>query len=270
MSHRTILRLIQASGYAGTSGQSFRNNVPGAVSGARTSDYYLDGWGNWTNSYSGGTLAYNATVTLTFDLYAGGRWYNLPRKPLVALANDGTDPTSTGSASVVSGALMLPGSNTVQMQVRGGTKIVQLHRVFNGISKQWTEYGTEPNPNPVSVASDIDIFAQFTSTGSTTPDAYSYTLHLHYPGDGDFNDPLDFSFPVTVMGNVTTDNTAASVEWHTNSSYTALYTTGALARVESGGSGPTSGSLWMRYKDNGAWVNYGQVDWFDPRVYGHF
>lgn len=269
MAVRDLIRLIQASGQTGAGGQSFRNHVTGAGDGAGMVAYTKDTWDSWTNSYTGGTLAYNAIINLTYSLNAGGYWPNI-RRSLVTQANDGTDPGSTGGADIVSGALPVPGSNSLQLRVRGGTKIVQLHRVFNGISKQWTEYGTEPNPNPQSVESDIDINAQFTSTGSTTPDAYSFTLHVLSPQDADYNDMLDFSFPVTVMGTVVTDGTAAAVEWHTNSSYSSLYATGVQARVTSGGSYPTSGSLWMRYKDNGSWVNYGQVDWYDPRSYGHF
>lgn len=232
-------------------------------------DYIKDSWDSWTNSYSGGTLAYNALINLTYNLNANGRWPNI-RLALFAQANDGTDPGSTGSVDVVSGALPTPGGNSLQLQVRGGTKVVQLHRIFNGISKQWTEYGTEPNPNPVSVESDIDIVASFTSNGSTTPDAYSFTVHVISPSEAQFNDDLDFSFPVTVMGNVVTDSSTSAVEWYSDSGYNSLYTASTLARVASGGDGPTSGSLWMRYRDNGSWVNYGQVDWFDPRVYGHF
>lgn len=268
---RDLISLIRACGYAGTSGQSFRNNVRGAVSGSRMSYYILDGWGNWTSDYAGGTLAYNAFINLTYLMNGRSLWTNI-RNNLTVLANDGTDPTSTGSASITSGATPNAGSNSLQVQVRGGTKIIQLHRVFTGINKQWSDYGTEPNPNPVTVASDIQITANFTSNGSETPDAYTYDLHIHYPGDGDFNPPLDYSFPITVMGTVSVDSTAAVVEWYSDSGYTTLYDEGTSGqtRVTSGGSGPTSGSLWMRYKDNGSWVNYGQVDWFDPRVYGHF
>lgn len=271
MANRTLIRLEQVSGYAASAGQSFVSNVKpvGAKDGTRMTDYILYGWDSWTNSYSGGTLAYNATINLTYNLNAGSRWSNI-RTTLFAQANDGTDPSSYGSIDIVSGALPAPGANSLQLRVRGGTKVVQLHRIFNGVNKQWTEYGTEPNPNPVSMAQEISIGASFTSNGNTTPDTYSYTLHVIYPGDGDFNDLLDYSFPVSVMGNVTTDDSTGAVEWYSNSSYSVLYDAGTQTHVMSGGDGPTSGSLWMRYKDNGAWVNYGQVDWFDPRVYGHF
>lgn len=269
MSIRDLIRLIQASGGSAAAGQAFSGNVNGAAAGAGMVDYLKDSWDSWSSDYSGGTLAYNAIIHLSFNLNANGRWPYI-RQPLYCVANDGTDPGSTGGADVVAGEPIVPGTNNIQVRVHGGTKIVQLHRIFNGITKQWTEYGTEPNPNPISVESDIDIIANFGSTGSTSPDAYGFTLHIVSPNEALFNDDLDYSFPVTVMGNVVVDGNQAPVEWYNDSSYTSLASQNVLVRVTSGGSGPTSGSFWLRYMDNGSWVYYGQVDWYDPRAYGHF
>lgn len=80
MATRSLRELIRASGNAGTAGQSFRNHVTGAVTGARMSEYVMLSTA-WSGSQPQppGEITYAGTVDfgLTFTATANSRFVNI-------------------------------------------------------------------------------------------------------------------------------------------------------------------------------------------------
>ena len=107
MATRSLRELIRASGNAGTAGQSFRNHVSGAVSGASMSEYVM-----LSTAWSGsppqppGEITYTGTVDfgLTFTATANSRFVNIRNAlqaawSLYTLSGNGTESVSWQSFS---------------------------------------------------------------------------------------------------------------------------------------------------------------------------
>ena len=88
---RTLLNLIKASGYSGVAGQSFRNNVTGAGTGVKMSDYNLDGW-VWDTAGAPTAVAWpyasGTSWAMTFTFTEGSK-----AKLIRRIAADGLGPT---------------------------------------------------------------------------------------------------------------------------------------------------------------------------------
>ena len=261
MASKKLRNLIRASGNTGVAGQSFRNHVTGAGSGARMSEYNLYGWQNWASpNYAhdpghANVFADNTVLAFTFDLNAGSRFGHI--KGGAGNWNlhvpEGGGANESVLQNLVWGA-QFPVGNSFEVRVRG------MYRYSAGmqIVRNWfRDFGNlEPPPDNLDYAWTIDA-------AGTAPDLAGYdhfNLQIQYippqtdTSAGVFNDYLQITYPVDVAPRA--GARVWEVEWHDNSSYTNLIHTGAQLTITSGASN-AYGEYWYRYKHSGqgSWTN---------------
>lgn len=285
MATRDLIQLIKCSGYAGATGQSFRNNVLGAASGAKMTDYIIAGWAGWSSSPAsqgspGPTFNSGQVFDLSTTISGGSRISYI---------------TKTGSGLVVATNLVKPDAAAVVVQSSSVTNTpgvnvaptisasVAITSGYNAgaapsmsASARYYYGGTDQGSPPASGYCQAHFAAVITGGNGISDGGYddiSFSLVLDpNAGTGAFNDVLSEPFTMRMQhrGYNPADFT---VEWHGNSSYTN-YLSGApdyyADEATFAPSSPPNGgyTLWFRYKAPGitTWTNYGPVTFTDSRI----
>jgi hypothetical protein len=207
---KTLKALIQASGNTGSAGQSFRNHVAGAVTGARMSEYSRDGWDNWSQSAT--TVPHDTNVDFFFwftgPALSVGRYAHI-MQPIDTSMVEQAD-SETIAANLVSTDLKADGHQlsrvTVNFKGRG------VYGTYSGgsgtpsvIKNYWAEYsgtlqnvGEQPGPG-----ADVqwEIAVAFASGTYVPPVLGSdfVEINIVQPADaGNFNGELATVRGVTV------------------------------------------------------------------------
>jgi hypothetical protein len=300
---KTLKALIQASGNTGSAGQSFRNHVTGAVTGARMSEYSRTGWDLWSQSAT--TVPHNTNVNFWFNFIGPnlnvGRYANIIR-PIAVSPLLPADPGTLNATLVGTNLDATGGQSTVTVNFTGKGK----HGTYSSsgspsVTKNyWKDYsGTLQSPGD-EPASGYDATWEIGVTynaGIYTPPVLGSNLleiDIFQPADaGNFNGELTERRSVTV-GEYDAGAPSGSMEegrFFTNVSDPAgsLVDTSDYAwydldlYVSPGGYhymrftvGPQSGFQYgrvyyqWRNSSGGSWSSPIQIEWWDTRAYSSY
>lgn len=295
---RTLQGLIRASGYAGVAGQSLRNNVRGAATGASVAAYILEALPNWRSSnYVAGQQYLNgAYLDFLFDMQAADwfyhlRNYNLPTPANLTVHVHGgvdaslqeieTDAEVNPVAGVdsawdagINGVRYL--DNKVRVQLLG--KREYYGQTVTGMYKNW--YGNyDQYEIPFGDQMEPWIIEAQTDSAATGSAGYSDVyFQFRYPQDAGAFNP-EFQSP---QYNVSVQNRqvqrALEFHWSSNSLFNDTLSTEQYVTFNTNdpATGVTNGYVYLRYRVVGTttWTNYGsgatptgEVYWEDARYH---
>lgn len=269
----TLKDLIIASGYAGTAGQSFRNNVASAVTGAAMTDYKCTAWAFSGDPAVGTTYSDNASFTISITFTQGSRAQYIKRTgSSVLVLLDGIGPDYVGTMPTHNSGFQIASSSHTINAVATGTLSVTLRApsaLPSGYTgSAWFDGYTSPAyPTYNGVDADPIHFRGAVSFGSGagTPTLQAFSIS-YAPDTGPFNLTLYQTFPITMfMRSTDTSTSLYDWEWHYNSSYTSLRGTGP--GVFEASIPGNSWTYYLRAKPTGTstWTNVGAVTFTDPR-----
>lgn len=276
---RTLLYLIKASGYSGTSGQSFRYHVAGSpTTGTKMSDYNCTAWTRDQDApgNNGETLLSSPqSFVLTYQLTKGSKFSSIQR----------TDSGSVG-AFMSSSGVGVPGASCSLSSI--GITSTQVGYTLNVASKptpgaqpasnisSWqnpTVYGATkwfadysyPTLAPVGTAESI-AFALDTTSSPGSPGSQVYDVDVHYTPDiGPYNSTLTETYHLLMTDRVTTLGDF-DIEWSNDGSTVA--STGAFhTRLQS--VAYENFTVYYRYRyagSGGSFSSWQAVQWQDPRI----
>lgn len=267
---RDLLNLIKCSGYAGTSGQSFRNNVTGAASGTKMSDYKVTDW-IWDGlpvlgrDWSSGTV-----FTVSADIIGGSKASNIIKQGAGLIAISPVSVPEGGSATVdcsVSG-----------LSIAGTITIVGGHPESTGALLT----GNAVVLNDISGDAPAHVLFKGVLGSGASSDGLSqeFTLALSFPnmntGTGSFNPDLGAGGTTQFQVSITDrdyDITDFTQEWYSDSGYTTLVGDGTGVDWTDPGvggnytPGPWSKTYYMRWRmhPTDSWTNFGAVTYNEDR-----
>lgn len=261
------VELLRASGADGVAGED-AFDVAGAAVGAGGRGYVL-GPASWSGAvpqppveltYASGHVF--TGMLGTFANY-GGHFLNIRRNGLTPWTRLGTAQSAVQSVAWDEGA----GTVSLNVQLLGEFDPATLPGI-TGFSYWFRDY-TQPAVPPDN--GDYQIVIRRATTGGGSPSGSDDLVlqHRYDPDLADFNPMLDTpAWPVRVARRAypSWDNT---YEWQAHDS--AAYTNEVASSILSGPN--TLHSVWIRYRlraeynggTPGAWTNYGEVSWSDPR-----
>lgn len=256
-------------------GDSMRNHLTGAASGDPLSDWLITDLDNWVGKpdYPATTYGNDVTFNETFDVVRAAKAANIQRigAVLVTQAKPGGGPGSSVSftSQNVSGPTGSVAVRVIGPTNPGGT----LSQPTN--TPWWLEYAwpsgppTDGNPYPILFS------AGFVGDGGGTtdmgyqiyydPDTGVFSPRVWEPEGSDGDPPSDW-----VLAKVSNRAAVAGdmeFEWHLNSSYTSLHTTGQTAVYNQSFEGEDV-TLYLRARRTGSgdsWINYGAITFNDTR-----
>lgn len=271
---RDLRTLIQASGFSGVSGQSFRNHVSGAATGVAMSDYFISGV-VFTNpldppptSYPDNTT-YFATASLSVFGTMAGAILNRSTTAWQVSATE-TEDAGTGQSASLTSVAWSGGTAILGLNVRGaytpGTPSTTANVYFRDYS-----YPSEPPDAATYPVRFAIVSGSVAASGSATmyvniaftPDMYAAGFN---PSTNNASVLEDWRVRVDRIAN---PGQTIEVEWHTDSGFTSLYSTAMAFDIDSDVN--TDVSYWLRYRNagsTGSWTAYGgsgEVHWMDPR-----
>jgi hypothetical protein len=269
MSAFTLRNLIRASGFAGVSGQSFRNHVTGAGSGAAMSQYKITAW-SFTGtsnlpstsplggSYEDGHVFSNIDIVFT----QGSRAFNIKRTG-AAMTVAGSGPygfSVTASQSIVGGAT----GSLVTFTCRSpfsSEQVITGNAWYNGYNR----------PNlPPSGSGSVQVDFTANTTSSTASGVQNCQILCTYvPDIGDFNPTLTQNYVNIPFANRIEQVGDFNYEWRTTSSRSTGSVVGTSPTLSIQSAPGYSVSYWLFYQrklSGSAWLGAGSVDWTDSRL----
>ena len=269
-----LRQLIIASGFAGTTGQSFRNHVTGAGSGVKASDYEIE-TASFTSPFESPPYIYGDNsfhvITASFAVFNSkaslilnkttGAWAVTPTEidggtGFSAAIQSVTWAYPTASLAVLLRGAYTPGTPSVT------TDVYYIDYTYPSIPPDNASYLVKFSITSGSVAAS--------GTGSMyinvsiTPDQSGAAFNSAMNNASVLN-----NFRVSVYRRENPSQ-PIEVEWHTNSSFTSLHTTNMNFNISSDPN--TDTSYWVRYRNLGSsdsWTlpgGTGEVHWMDPRT----
>ncbi len=294
---RNLKNLIIASGYAGVSGQSFRNHVTGSGTGTAMSDYNM-GSPSWTNGFtqllSGAPYPtpYTKTdLTLTLGLF-NSKADKIQSKNLSNWTLSVISPGSTASGSLNSiswsgniGTLNL----TLFGELTTGTPTTNLTRWYQGYTSPYVPFETTIGPpytcttlencgNCVSdCTTSYNVDFTFSVNGISASGSADSDIYLSYAPDNysaGYNPPIYGPGPTGGSSWSITQNrrdgsipVVTSIEWATDSGFTNVVSTSTTYTISS--DHLANVDVYLRYKLDGAgsWTEHpsNPINWTDPR-----
>jgi hypothetical protein len=264
---RTLKNLIKASGNSGAIGQSFRNHVTGAVTGAKMSDYNVDGWSFSAPPTNGstytGTQNFGGSITFT----QGSRASNIKRTGAAMF-----DPTPTLSATEPTGGSVRVTTNSIVGAATGSSYNVQVKPGYNDVGSTpngdpgWFDGYTSPSNPGGSSAANVTMFGFLGGVGAVTGSQTAAWTDLYVVDIGPYNSSLSVARSI-FMNNRLEDTSDWDWEWHSNSSYTALLT--ATPTYTFSSLPDSAHTFYLRaariLNFSHIWQNIGAVTFTDPR-----
>lgn len=252
--------LIQASGYSGSSGQSFRNHVLGAATGAKLSDYKCTDW-----TFSGDpapelTYSDGAHFAISITFSQNSRVDYIKRTGNSISINPGLSPTgfnvTAASSSVVAASAGSAASVTVSAPYNGT-------RSYSGTA--WFDGYISPAQPSDSTSDPVRFQAVVAASGASGSQACSFTFSFA-PDSGGFNPTLSHTFSLTMNNrSYSTDASTYLWNWSTTSDFSSIVGT-ASSYVLNSAPGETH-TLYLRGRAtvSDVWTNVGAVTFVDPR-----
>src|SRR3954468_17540838 len=215
----TLKNLIKASGNSGAVGQSFRNHVAGAVTGAAMTDYKITALSFASpptngNTYTG-TQNFGGSITFT----QGSRASNIKRTGAVYTISPSGMFDTGGSVTLTTNSIV--GASTgssINIQVKAGYDDNGSSPVGN---PGWFDGYTSPTVPAGTGSDNVTMFGSLTGVSAVSGSQFFQWTETYTPDIGPYNS--DFSFLRQIyMNNRLEDTTDWDWEWHANSSYTSL------------------------------------------------
>lgn len=265
---RTLYGLIRASGYSGAAGQSFRNNVAGAATGVRMSEYVLLGLVNWSSSdYSAGVdVANGGVLHFGFDFDAHPNWLNI-RLPnawdanqLYAVNTAESDPQAECLIESLSQPSGFTSGNTFIARFYGRYFAPGGAWSFSSEAARYSDFsGAYPAMEEPPDFNDYDYFVSvnFNYSGASTPPYYAENFDFVYPNDaGEFNPAFTHSIQVDVQARLLPPP-SVEVQWSLDSSYTdltAFDNSTSYNFLANKGMAPITVNYRYRFGGSGSWT----------------
>jgi hypothetical protein len=270
----SLAYLIRASGYAGVAGQSFRNHVIGAATGAKMSDYIVSDW--LFDSAPDPDFNYDdgATFAMPIAFTQGSRAHFIKRAGsgvLTVQATYGPDyggtlPESNAGFQIDSTSHLIDAGATGALTV---TLRAPMAPATGFAGSAWFDgYAHFDVPTYDGVNPDPVRFDGVIAGGGAggTPVLQCFSV-MYAPDIGPFSPMLFKTFPLMMIERATDESTSPYAwEWHTNSSYTDLHSSDASFLVNSRPMDSFTYYLRVRPLAGGAWNNVGAVTFDDPRL----
>lgn len=273
-----LRELIKASGYAGTSGQSFRNHVTGAASGVGMRDYLIN-TATWTNPFEPLPTIYDspalAYATISFadmgDLAGAIVNRDVSAWQVQATVLDG----GSGEAATITGVEWYTDHPTNNAEAYVGISVDGPYAIGIPTVSTYVWYRDYTEPDRPADGDTDPYVVDFSVISGSVPAAGTGLVQLALSLTPDrfgaaFNPPQSNA---SVLGDWTLtidrrDNPGQQIEaeWYSDSSYSTLVSTNLTYTISS--SPNTSVSYWARYRNSGSsdtWTNIGEVNWQDPR-----
>lgn len=224
---RTLKSLIKASGNAGTTGQSFRNHVAGAATGAKMSDYNLTGWSFSAPPTNGATYTGNQNFGGNITFTQGSRATYIKRIGAVMV-----DPNAVGAVGGIGGSLTMT-VNSIVGAATGSTYNVLLKPGYNGLSSSaagnpgWFDGYTSPTAPADSNADNVTMFGSLNSPAAASGFQAVSWADVYIPDQLSALDSARYNPQLVASRSINMNNRAETTadwlwEWHSNSSYTSL------------------------------------------------
>ena len=278
MATKDLPNLIKCCNYAGTSGQTFRDNVTGAVSGTwMIRDHTVTGL-DWTGGPAGADVFPQDTghvYSMTGSFIGGSHIGYIIRQGSGLFAISNVTINAGGSVSLdssdVSGSSASASVTIIAPYNPGATE---------SLSGSATYYysGTDQASPPSSGYCQAHFSAVVTGGGGTPDGGYDnveFDLAMSNVNayTGDFNVTPAAQHFVAATNHRGVSPSDMTVEWHDNSSYTH-YVSGAFnyfvdeSVIWPTAPDPSGYTLWLRYQlpGGGSWVNFGAVTFIDSRI----
>jgi hypothetical protein len=260
--------LILASGNSGVAGQSFRNHVTGAVTGAAMTDYQVTGWSFSAPPTNGatytGTQNFGGNITFT----QGSRAGNIKRTGAAM-----TDPVPTLSYTAPTGGTFAITTNSIVGAATGSTYNVQITPGYNNTGSSpagnpgWFDGYTSPTTPAGTGPDNVTMFGSLTGVGAVTGSQGASWSDIYVVDIGPFNSTLSVARSI-LMNNRLEDVGDWDWEWHANSSYTSLLSSVYTYTFGSSQNGVTT--AWVRaarkLSFTHIWENVGAITFTDPRA----
>lgn len=255
---RTLRDLIRACGHAGTSGQSFRNHVTGAVTGVHMSQYIVSAW-QLNNlpapefDYDSGTV-FNLTVQFVEGSMA--QYIRLMGTNVISVSLiDTAFGRSVSSSHNVTSATTAPLDITVTSRYNPSASVGAVSH-FQGQSLGYTPPDFDPHP------------VQFDASGAGGPGTGKevVTVHVSYPVDiANFNPPLVSEFTVS-MRDRAAELSDFEIQWSSDGVNNDLGSGNSII-VNQSASGQDI-SVWQRWRFVGTsvWSAWTIFTFDDPRA----
>lgn len=270
-----LISLIAASngGTPGTAGQNFLSHVTGAVATAAMDQYRIPDW-EWGGPHAPGDgFIYNDndtfTVNITFN-NQGTKATNIKRTGNIVLIYadvgqpPGFDPTKITSS-------ILSGTSGSSCGVKVRAPYSQNGSAAGG--SWWRDYNApfETGGDTQPAFDDVTSYPIKYSGYLNHPTGFSghqvcVFIMEYKPDNGFFNGVFKEAISVDINNRDEGDD-AFEYEWHTNSSYTNLFTTARTWSPGSTAPGESLTTYYLRARRIGAvsWTNVGAISWTDPR-----
>lgn len=282
MTTRDEVQLIKCSGGAGSSGQSFKNNVAGAASGVKMTDYEFQDW-NWDTGLpsppdSGVRYDSGHVFSMSGTISENAKASNVLRQGtnlgivLADYVEQGNGDSVNVTADAVSSSAM-SASVEVISQVNPGAFPIS-PTTCQGDAFYW--YGSPSQSDHTSPPSNTDPtqahFEASLAVGLGTPDgnyvdfAWSMEILNVNAGTGLFNsDPTPASMSAR-MNNRGLSLSDFDFEWHALADYSDAPVSSASSFIWDQPNTGDDVTFYLRFRfQGGAWQNHGAVTFTDSR-----
>lgn len=249
----TLVDLIKASGYSGVAGQSFRNNVLGAVTGAKVTDYKQTA-ASWDTQTFAGLHNPNDSYVCTLTFTEGSRAFNFRNAGNVIVLSLNDIEVVKSSESMGSA-----GSGTATVNVDG-----RLDLSGAGISSTFTvppspiAFGSGGGVNTVHFIVSVNSVASgsdFRGWHFTLPNANTGPPFNTYAGGGDISSG-SYSVEVRRRAPAITDY---DFEWYSDATFTTFFDSGSQVLWTQSFVGQDK-TLWVQWRIKPA-LNGGITTW---------
>lgn len=283
--------LIQASGFAGTTGQSFLNHVAGALSGWSLASWILDSISIVGTDFNPATVySNNAEVYFDFD-FVGQAKFPYIRRPFseyFSIINSGAPDPGTKNAEIIGGTYPDVGflsGNRVNVRLKAGSNFYA-PAVTGPVYNYFHDLNGEPweglaGYDPAIPGFDLDQLwrIELALSGPPSQTTSGFTFDLWYPTDpGAFNPARQIGTQQTVTMNDIMLAQSVSWRWWEDSSHTVQLldyegnpVVSEAAIFYTGPSYTTGGTVYPQYQygGSGSWFDYPSnnagITWDDPR-----
>lgn len=221
----SLYGLIRASGYSGAASQSFRNNVTGAITGARMSDYDLYGIVSWASGdYTPGVdVLNNGTLTFTAAFDGGSRFLEI-RQPGSAWFGVNT-AESDPMAEILMDSVTYDAFTGITIVARflgrfqgpgGGWSLVANDDGYDDFSGAYPSMEEPPDGN------DYPYTVSLFPNGSFSLSYWPEEFDIIYPNDvGEFNPSYAYHIQVDVRARPSSPP-SWEIQWSLDGSFTDL------------------------------------------------
>lgn len=265
---RDLVKLIKAGGvYAGISGQSFRNHVAGATSGAFMHEYDLWAW-EFSGSVPAPELIYTGpqsfAMNLTFS--QGSRAGNIKRTGAAAVLIPSSVPPGAGVGFSLNSILAADSGSQITVDVAPAFN-PSAHPVQNS---GWFD-GYSPPTAPAGQAGEpVTMYHSLVGAGGSGNQIVSWWVE-YTPGKD--NDPAGYNPKLSQYFEANMYNRAENIsdwefQWFSDSGYSVLEYDGPAGITVYSYPGQTQ-TYWTRARrvvSGGSWSNLGAIGFTDPRV----